>query len=189
MDDDFTLFDAHALMEYVGFSDRTEHEGYRNELERLDFSREDQARSAIRKWLVPAFEAGNGQTPIGRRRLKTAFRVALSRWGFIPHGPGLPGIDEDIPPYRPMQETFALERKFYSWVWDELFHDPFIPISDTDGLCERSDDSFANSPNNPQLWSEPTYRPLSQWDSVLGTDAWRENWPSPLASRASGLET
>lgn len=177
MEHDFTLFDAHSLMEYVGFSDLAEHEGYLEELERLDFSHEEQARSAIQKWLVPAFVAGRGRTSIGRYRVRQAFLVALSRWGFVPHGPGLPGIDENRPPYRSIQQTYALLRKFYSWIWDELFHEPFVRIPTTDSLHERDDDSFANAPNNPELWGVPRYRSLTHWDELLRTNAWRENWP------------
>ena len=177
MQQDFTLLDASSLMEHVGLSDRSEHEGYLDELEQFDFSQEQQARAAIRKWLVPAFETGRGSTSTGRRRVREAFRVALSLWGFVPHGPGLPGVDEDRPPYRPEQHTYALTRNFYAWVWDELFHEPFDPMPATDSLSERDDDSFVNAPNNPEQWGTPRYRSITHWDQVLRTDAWRENWP------------
>ncbi len=173
----FTLFDAESLMDYVGLSDRTEHEGYLSELIRLDFSQDDQARKAIQKWLLPKFEMGCGSTSCGRQRVRDAFRVALSRWGFVPLGASLPGIDEDRPPYRPVQVTYALTRKFYGLVWDELFHEPFERIEDTESLLERIDMEFINSPNHPERWGDPKFRSLSQWDEMLGTDAWREGWP------------
>lgn len=177
MTNDFTLFDAHTLLEHVGFSDRAEHEGYLRELESLDYSNEDQARLAIRKWLLPAFNAWSGQTEIGRRRVRLAFRVALSRWGFVPHGPGFPGIEEECPPYRSPQETYRRLRQFHLWVWDELFQEPFVPLPDMDSLLERDDVDFANAPNDPSAWGAPHYRPITYWDGVLRTDAWRENWP------------
>jgi len=177
MEQDFTFFDVDSLMEFISLGDRPEHEGYTAELERLDFSQEQQARGAIREWLVPIFDASRGRTPVGRQRVMTALRVAMSRWGFMPGVPDLPGIDERHPPYRQEQQTIALKRQFYGWLWDELFHEPFVRIVGTDSLRERSDEAFVNTPNNPELWGVPRYRPLTHWDELLRTHAWRENWP------------
>jgi hypothetical protein len=181
MDQDFTFFDVNSLMDFVSLSDRADHEGYLAELERLDFSQEAQARAAIRKWLVPEFEDWQGRTLVGRQRVMAALRVALSRWGFMPHVPELPGIDEGRPPYRPVQRTLALKRQFYVWVWEELFDEPFVRIAATDSLRERTDEAFVNAPNNPELWRLPQYRSLSHWDQVLRSNAWRENWPPQQA--------
>ena len=177
MEQDFTFFDVESLMEFVGLGDRAEHEGYLAELERLDFSQEEQARSAICKWLLPEFDSSQGRTPVGRQRVMTALQVALSRWGFMPCVSDLPGIDEVRPPYRLARQTLALKRQFYEWLWDELFHEPFVRIASTDDLRERSDDAFVNAPNNPELWGSPRYRSLTHWDALLRTDTWRENWP------------
>jgi hypothetical protein len=177
MEKDFTFIDVDSLVEFVSLSDRAEHEGYLGELEGLDFSQEEKAREAIRKWLVPIFEATRGRTPVGRQRVMVALQVAMSRWGFMPYVSDLPGIDEERPPYRPMQQTFDLKRRFYAWLWDELFHEPFVRLASTDDLRERSDDAFVNAPNNPELWGTPRYRSLTHWDELLRTDAWRENWP------------
>lgn len=180
MTHDFTFSDIDSLMEFVTFSDRAEHEGYLAELEQLDFSHEDLAREAIRKWLVPEFESGRGRTAMGYQRTKFALQVALSRWGFMPGASDLPGIDEVRPPYRwTSQEALVLKRQFYEWLWDELFHEPLTRIANTDALSERADVSFANAPNNPELWEAPSYRSLTHWDALLRTDAWRQNWPPP----------
>lgn len=173
MTSDFTLFDIHPLLDYIGFSDRVEHEGYFAELERMDFSQEEQARAAIRKWLLPAFANGIGRTESGRMRAMTAFRVALSRWGFVASGPDLPGIFQSSPPYRPQADTLRMLRNFYSWVWDELFHEPFVPIAGTDALLERIDATFAGTPHSPSPWGTPAYRPLTYWDDLIPEKDWR----------------
>lgn len=177
---DFTFFDLDVLMGSISLGDHAEHEGYIAELESLDFCREDQARDAIRKWLLPEFEISRGCTTVGHQRTKLALRVVLSRWGFLPHGPALPGVDDGRSSNKTVQEVFMAQRRFYMWLWDELFHEPFSPLARTDDLLERTDDAFANAPNNPEFWAEPRYRSLEHWDQLIRSDAWRENWPPRL---------
>ncbi|MDH4134412.1 MAG: hypothetical protein OEV31_06450, partial [Gammaproteobacteria bacterium] len=75
------------------------------------------------------------------------------------------------------QEIYALWRQFYRLLWDELFHEPFERIVNTDALQERNDSAFVNAPSQPERWGAPQYRSLTYWDTLLRTDAWRENWP------------
>jgi len=170
MENQFTLFDIDSLMDFIGLTERVEHEGYLNDLECMDFRREDQARDAIRKWLLPVFENWQGRSEIGRNRVKVSLRVIISRWGFLPCGPDLPGIDNEAPPFRPIVETISLQRQFYLWLWDELFHEPFSPFSETDCFQERTDQSFVNAPNDPEEWGTPRFRDLSHWDAMIRTD-------------------
>ncbi len=171
---DFTLSDLFALLDFIG--ERAEQEGYEDELNALDLSNPDQARHAIRTWLLPVYLRTWTSTECSRTRLKTSLRVVLSRWGFLPHGPSLPGIDSG-PASREPQQIYAQWREFYRLLWDELFHEPFERIADTDVLQERNDSAFVNAPGQPERWGTPQYRPLTYWDQLLRTDAWRENWP------------
>lgn len=185
MKQDFTFFDVESLLEFISLGDRPEHEGYFSDLEQLDFSQEEQARAAIRRWLLPEFERSQGQTAVGRRRVRTALRVAISRWGLVPCTSDLPGIDQVHPPYRPKQQTLALKRQFSRWLWDELFHAPFGRIANTDDLQERADDTFVNAPNNPELWGPPRYRSLTHWDALLRIKEWPDKWPPDGESRTA----
>ena len=173
--DDFTLSDLFALLDFIG--ERSEGEDYEDELNALDLSNVSQARYAIRTWLLPVYLRTWTSSESSRARLKSALRVVLSRWGFLPHGPSLPGIDSGSAPGREPQEIYTLWRQFYRLVWDELFHERFERIADTETLQERNDSAFVNAPSQPERWGAPQYRPLTYWDALLRTDAWRENWP------------
>ena len=166
MEVQFSFNDLMQLIDRVAIGDWSEHERYSNDLIRLNFHQEEDSRGAIRKWLLPEYERCAGRTEIGRARVKEALTVAISRWGFLPYFPNLPGIDED-PPYRPIESTFSMLRQFYRWLWDECFHEPFVPKKDTEGLHERIDTSFTNAPNDPTQWGVPKYRPLSYWDREM----------------------
>jgi hypothetical protein len=109
--------------------------------------------------------------------MRETLRVVLSRWGFLPHGPSLPGIDSGPSARQGPQEIYTLWRQFYLLLWDELFHEPFERIADTEGLQERIDSAFVNAPGQPERWGTPQYRSLTYWDDLLRTHAWRENWP------------
>lgn len=76
---DFTLQDVHSLMDRLGYI--AEAEDYRDELMQLDCTNESEARMAIRKWLVPAFEENWMRSSCANERIRRAFLVALSRWG------------------------------------------------------------------------------------------------------------
>lgn len=173
--DDFTLSDLFALLDYIG--ERSEEEGYGDQLNALNLSDPDHARHAIQAWLVPVYRRTWISTESSRKRLRTALQVSLSRWGFLPHGPSLPGIDTGASAPDEPQEIYALWRQFYQLLWDELFHEPLEYFSNTAALQERIDIAFLNSPGQPKLWGAPQYRSLTYWDQLLGTDAWRENWP------------
>jgi hypothetical protein len=174
-DCDFTVIDLANLMQNFGL--HAEHEGYLEQLELLDLSIERDARCAIREWLLPAYQEYWGRTSAGRTRMRESLRVALSRWGFLPHGPSLPGIDGGVTSSRQQQEIYTLSRQFYMLLWDELFHEPFDRIGDTEEFQERIDSTYVNAPGQPERWGAPQYRPLSYWDELLRTHAWRENWP------------
>lgn len=163
----FTFNDLMLLIDRVAIGDFSEHEGYSQKLMTLNFQEEADGRNAIREWLIPEYKRCAGRTEIGRQRVREALTVAVSRWGFLPYFPNLPGIEEDDPPYRPVESTFSMLRQFHLWLWDELFHEPFIPLSNTDGLNERIDTSFTNSPNDPEDWGDPEYRALSYWDREM----------------------
>jgi hypothetical protein len=173
---DFTVSDLANLMENFGL--HAEHEGYLEQLELLDLSIEKDARHAIREWLVPPYQEYWARTSSGQARMRESLRVVLSRWGFLPHGPSLPGIDSG-PASREPQQIYAQWREFYRLLWEELFHEPFERIANTDVLQERNDSAFVNAPGQPERWGTPQYRPLTYWDQLLRTDAWRENWPPP----------
>jgi len=172
---DFTVSDLADLMENFGL--HAEHEGYLDQLELLDLSTEKDARYAIREWLVPPYQEYWARTDSGQTRMRDSVRVALSRWGFLPHGPSLPGIDSNSGASREPQQVYTLWRRFYSLLWDELFHEPFERLADTELLQERNDIAFVRAPCQPERWGPPQYRPLTYWDDLLRTDAWRENWP------------
>ncbi len=179
---DFTVSDVANLMENFGL--HAEHEGYLEQLELLDLSTELDSCHAIREWLLPAYQEYWEQSPSGRVRMRESLRVVLSRWGFLPHGPSLPGIDDGAATQRGAQEIHALWRQFYRLLWEELFHEPFERLADTDGLQERIDSAFVNAPGHPERWGTPQYRSLTYWDDVLRTDTWRENWP-PLQTEGA----
>jgi len=173
---DFTVSDLANLMENFGL--HAEHEGYLEQLELLDLSSEKDALHAIREWLVPSYQEYWARTSSGQDRMREALRAVLSRWGFLPHGPSLPGIDSGTVSSRGPQEIYALWRQFYRLLWDELFHEPFKQIANTDVLQERNDSAFVNAPGQPERWgAAPQYRSLTHWDALLRTDDWRENWP------------
>lgn len=172
---DFTLSDLFALLDFIG--ERSEGEDYEDELNALNLSNPDQARYAIRAWLLPVYLRTWTGKESSRTRMKNALRVALSRWGFLPHGPSLPGIDGGVTSSRQQQEIYTLSRQFYMLLWDELFHEPFDRIGDTEEFQERIDSTYVNAPGQPERWGAPQYRPLSYWDELLRTHAWRENWP------------
>lgn len=172
---DFTVSDLADLMENFGL--HAEHEGYLEQLELLDLSTERDARYAIREWLLPAYQEDWGRTTSGQARMCESLRVVLSRWGFLPHGPSLPGIDSGRPERPEPKEIYARSRQFYRLLWDELFHEPFERIADTEALQERVDIPFVRAPGQPERWGAPQYRSLTYWDALLRTDAWRENWP------------
>jgi hypothetical protein len=172
---DFTVSDVANLMENFGL--HAEHEGYLEQLELLDLSKEKDARQAIQQWLLPRYQEYWGRTSSGRTRMRKALRVVLSRWGFLPHGPSLPGIDSGLAARQDPQEIYALWRQFYLLLWDELFQEPLDRTADTERLQERTDSVFVNAPDQPERWGVPTYRSLSYWDDLLCTHAWRENWP------------
>ena len=174
---DFTVIDVAALME--NFGSHAEHEGYLEQLEKLNLSDETDARQAIQEWLVPAFNAEYGRTKSGQERMRESLRVVISRWGFLPHGPWLPGINLNIVGSSEPAEIYSRARRFYRLLWDELFHEPLEPITDTDTLRERSDIPFDRAPGQPERWgSAPQYRSLTYWDEMLIANAWRENWPA-----------
>lgn len=173
---DFTVVDLANLMENFGL--HAEHEGYLDQLELLDLSTEKDARRAIREWLVPPYREYWERTSSGQARMRRSLRVVLSRWGFLPHGPSLPGIDSGVALSREPQEIYALWRQFYRLLWEELFHEPFERITDTETLNERIDIPFVRAPGQPERWGDaPQYRSLTYWDELLHTHAWRENWP------------
>jgi hypothetical protein len=172
---DFTVSDVANLLE--NFGEHADHEGYLEQLQSLDLSTTKDARHAIQQWLLPAYLEDWGRTSSGQIRLRESLRVVLSRWGFLPHGPKLPGIDSGVAPSRQPQENFALRRRFYLLLWDELFHEPFECIANTDAVQERIDSAFVNAPGLPERWGAPQYRSLTYWDQLLCTDAWREGWP------------
>lgn len=172
---DFTVSDVANLMENFGL--HAEHGGYLDQLELLDLSKERDARHAIREWLIPPYKEYWARSNSAQTRMRESLRIVLSRWGFLPHGPSLPGIDSGSTQSRQPQEIYALWRQFYRLLWDELFHEPFERIADTDLLQERNDSGFVNAPDRPERWSTPQYRPLAYWDSLLRTESWRENWP------------
>lgn len=186
---DFTLSDLAGLME--NFGSHAEHEGHLEELEQLDLSTDQDAQHAIRQWLLPAYQADWGRTATGRDRMKASLRVVMSRWGFLPIGPTLPGIDDDASAGRDLQETYALMRGFYRVLWDELYHAPLDRIAETDALRERVDISFVGAPGLPQRWGLPQYRSLTYWDDLLGTRDWRRDLPAtgsvnPVATETQG---
>lgn len=172
---DFTVSDVANLME--NFSLHAEHEGYLEQLELLDLSTEREAHDAIQQWLLPAYQEYWERTPSGQIRMRESLRIVLSRWGFLPHGPALPGIDSGSSSSREPLKIFALRRKFYRLLWDDLLHEPFERIADTESFMERTDSAFVNAPGQPERWGMPQYRSLTYWDELLRTDAWRENWP------------
>jgi hypothetical protein len=171
---DFTVIDVANLMQNFGL--HAEHQGYLEKLELLDLSTEKDARHAIKQWLLPAFQEYWGKTVSGQVRMRESLRVALSRWGFLPHGPSLPGIDSCLLLVREPQDIYTQWRQFYRLLWDELFHEPFELVANTDTLQERIDSAFVNAPGQPERWGTPQYRPLTYWDELLRADAWRENW-------------
>jgi len=177
MDTDFSFLDIFELLSFVSFDECVEHEGYLDQLLALDFSKECDARFAIRKWLVPVFEDGRGRTEIGRQRVRNALRVAMSRWGFLPLEAAFPGIDDLNAPDRSAPEIFMLKRQFFRWLWDELFHEPYVTIPIEDGTLERTDSNFVNAPNRPELWGDATFRPVAFYDRNIFSDTWRKNWP------------
>lgn len=181
MTQEFTFRDIACILDFVTLSELAEHDQIYDILATLDFTDEAQARMALRRWLLPVYHQWTGRTAVGRARTKIALKVAMSRWGFLPYGSDLPGIDEFQAPYRSEVEYFSLKRQFFRWVWDELFHEPFMPLQNTDSLLERSDTSFINAPNDPQRWGPPTYRSLRHWDEYLRNEVWRWSWPAKAA--------
>lgn len=176
MKSDFSVRAARHVMEYIGYGDYNEHYGHIADLEELDLSKEEVARPAIRKWLLPEFNRIYAHTSLARENIKRSFQVCLSRWGFVPDTVGLPGLTDNVPQERSVKESYRLERLFYTWVWDELFQEPFDCIKDTGNLLERADFDFTNHPTNPELWHNPAYRSIGHWDIMAGPHCW-DDWP------------
>ena len=173
MNNDFTFVDIETLLMTVSLSEHAEHYGYLENLIQLDYSKEDQARYAIRRWLIPEYQLDHGRTEIGRERVKLALRVALSRWGRVYHGDALPGIDTQ---QRTPCDQIKAEHQFFMWLWEELFAEPFVPLGRTDDYLERTDLAFTNAIDAPERWGTSRLAPISRYDSWLNSNAWRPAW-------------
>jgi hypothetical protein len=145
----------HADSVAGAFNDEVaEHYRYDKELNALDFKDETQALYAIRKWVLPDI----GWTDIGRYLRKEACRFELSRG--LPLGDGwLPGISGDAQFNRYDRELYRRESpKVYLLLWHEVFKEPFVK-ADLKQYRQRVDLGFRNSPDVPELWGEPEYKP------------------------------
>lgn len=153
---DFDLTDIGGVLVCLNYSD-AEDLGYADELVTYDFSDENQAREAIRRWVLDDFKF-SFRTDSAVERLKVALRVAMSVWGFYPAGPSLNGVeDSDYPKIR----------QFYLWLWDELFHEPFQSLENlSDYEQERCDVDFANALNREPP-PNPKYRGIEYYDELI----------------------
>lgn len=150
----------HAAMVMTPFEEEVaEHYCYIDELNGLDLTREDQARYAIRKWLLHDLNLHFKDTDAGKSLRKESCRYCLTKeigWGNV----WLPGIDGDanFKPYS-MEHWKREMQKFYLLLWSELFlGEPYKP-AELSQYRQRVDDNFVNFPHMPELWGEPVYKP------------------------------
>lgn len=136
-----------------------EHYQYDSELYALDFTVEDQALYAIRKWLLRSLNPHFKETETGRRQKKEACRYCLTKeraWANV----WLPGIDGDASSKPHSMEHWKREmQRFYLLLWSELFpDDPYKP-ADVGQYRQRVDQNFVNFPHMPETWGAPEYKP------------------------------
>jgi hypothetical protein len=136
-----------------------EHYQYADELYKLDFTNNEQALYAIRKWLMKPINPLYVETPTGLFQKKEACRYCLTKqlgWANV----WLPGIDGDANFKGYSMEHWKREmQKFYLLVWSELFpDDPYKP-ADLSQYRQRIDENFVQFPHMPESWGAPEYKP------------------------------
>lgn len=137
--------------------DTLEHYQEDEEYFALDFSKEKDARYAIRKWLKQS-----DWSDIPRKNLyRETLRYIITSGKGLEADIWLPGIDDENEYPSTDQEDFNSWKKNYKnfllILWDEWFHERFVP-ADLSQYRERIDDEFVQFPHMPELWKKPIYK-------------------------------
>lgn len=119
----------------------------------LDFSKEEDVRFAIQKWLKNEGEDScswrNNEKPI----YKEILRYAITKDGCLNADVWLPGIDGIGGDFEQFKSSY---KNFLLILWDEWFHELFIE-ADLSNYKVRIDNEFVRFPHMPELWKEPIY--------------------------------
>ncbi|TXH89791.1 MAG: hypothetical protein E6Q78_06195 [Rhodoferax sp.] len=155
---DISLNHAAQVVSQIG-EDIAEHYQYLEELNALDFTKEDQALYAIRKWLLTPLNPHFKETEIGRYQKKEACRYCLTMgkpFGNV----WLPGIDGDSSFKQYSMEHWKKEMvRFQLLLWTELFpDDPYRPAN-LSQYRQRVDWNFVHFPHMPEMWGGAEYKP------------------------------
>lgn len=141
-------------LESVWHSETLEHYQDDKEYYALDFSKEEDVRFAIKKWLnnedINSCSWRKSEKPI----YKESLRYAITKDGYLNADVWLPGIDDiegDFEQFKNLYKNLLLI------LWDEWFHEPFVE-ADLSNYKVRVDNEFVRFPHMPELWKEPIYK-------------------------------
>ena len=91
---------------------------------------------------------------------KESLRYAITKDGCLHANIFLPNIDNEFETpdeyKKDLNQWKALYKKFLLILWDEWFHEPFIPANLADYRV-RTDAEFINFPHMPEMWKEAKY--------------------------------
>nr|WP_309597028.1 hypothetical protein [Moraxella osloensis] len=121
----------------------------------LDFTNETDIRYAINKWLSIGWH-----NEIEKNIYKESLRYAITKDGYLDADVWLPNIDNapETPntPREDLNQWKVLYKKFLLILWDEWFHEPFVPAN-LRNYRVRTDFEFVNFPHVPEMWKQAQY--------------------------------
>lgn len=150
-------------LESAWHSETLEHYQEDEEYYSLDFSKEEDVRFAIRKWLKVEDKDSINWRNNEKLIYKESLRYVITKYGYLNADVWLPSIDyipiEGIHTEIHAQEFERLYRNFLLILWDEWFNEPFIEAN-LSHYRVRIDREFILFPHMPELWNKPIYAPL-----------------------------
>ena len=138
-------------------SDTLEHYQEEDEYYSLDFTNEKDVRYAIKKWLTGGLGWRNN---LEESIYKESLRYVITKDGYLDADIWLPNIDNapETPntPREDLNQWKVLYKKFLLILWDEWFHEPFVPAN-LRNYRVRTDFEFVNFPHVPEMWKQAQY--------------------------------
>ncbi|MCE7531223.1 hypothetical protein [Acinetobacter nosocomialis] len=154
------------IIEEAWHPDTVEFYNFENEFYRLDFSKEEDARYAINKWL----SIDKWHSIESMLQHKEDLRYCITKKKYPLGNVDLNNLDGDA---THVQKPNISNEYWDSWgawdswdknffnflliLWDEWFHEPFIPAN-LSQYRERIDREFVEFPHMPELWGKPKYK-------------------------------
>ncbi|WP_373359053.1 hypothetical protein ACEN3H_08690 [Acinetobacter lactucae] len=154
------------IIEGAWHPDTVEFYNFENEFYCLDFSKEEDARYAINKWL----SIDKWHSIESMLQHKEDLRYCITKKKYPLGNVDLNNLDGDA---THVQKPNISNEYWDSWdgwdswdknffnflliLWDEWFHEPFIPAN-LSQYRERIDREFVEFPHMPELWRKPKYK-------------------------------